>query len=435
MILGMVLLFGITTQDTLSLGGAIRMGLETHPIIAAAQAGQRVALAAAREARSSRLPNVQLEASAVRFQQPMIVAPLHAFDPTQPPVFNSTLLQSRLLANYVLFDGGRRSGATAQSDAFASASRAGTMAAGMDVIIRVSTAYLELLTTQSLNEAADSRLQALTAEHLRVTQLVESGRAARVDLLRVDAARAQAAAAASDAASQLAWHRGRLERELGQPPQTLASVSLAPAPDPPTQSRGISDLITAAILTSPDLEAVRASADAADAARRIATATRLPSLRLSGGYQTFGGAAGDFSAEWQAGLSVSYPVFRPTRSPQIDRAAAAASESLETVRVARLELEQRVERTAHSILDGRVRTDALETAITHLEEVTRIEQLALSAGAGVQSEYLRAESELFEARFQLARVRHGLVLAHLSLARSTGELTPEWVDQFLEASR
>jgi outer membrane protein TolC len=74
---------------------------------------------------------------------------------------------------------------------------------------------------------------------------------------------------------------------------------------------------------------------------------------------------------------------------------------------------------------------ALEAAVAQSAEVARIEALALEAGAGVQTDYLRAEADLLSARAALAEARHGAAAARVRLARATGRLSVEGLGDLL----
>ena len=78
------------------------------------------------------------------------------------------------------------------------------------------------------------------------------------------------------------------------------------------------------------------------------------------------------------------------------------------------------------------RVEAFTKSVTHLEEITRIEQIALEAGAGTQTEFLRAEANLRRSRALWVQANHSEIMAHVELARLMGDLTPAWVEQHLE---
>ena len=69
------------------------------------------------------------------------------------------------------------------------------------------------------------------------------------------------------------------------------------------------------------------------------------------------------------------------------------------------------------------------------EEVARFEALSLEAGAGVQTDFLRAQAELFQARASLSQARHGEILALIQLAQVKGALSLEWIQENMETVR
>jgi len=58
--------------------------------------------------------------------------------------------------------------------------------------------------------------------------------------------------------------------------------------------------------------------------------------------------------------------------------------------------------------------------------------LALEVGSGVQTDFLRSQAELFQARAAWVQARHQEVLASIQLARVTGDLTLAWFQENLE---
>ena len=77
---------------------------------------------------------------------------------------------------------------------------------------------------------------------------------------------------------------------------------------------------------------------------------------------------------------------------------------------------------------------ALRRAVQLQTEVARIEQLSLDAGAGTQTDYLRAEADLARARSLLVEAEHAEIAARVELARVVGELTTEWLNRNVETS-
>jgi outer membrane protein TolC len=159
----------------------------------------------------------------------------------------------------------------------------------------------------------------------------------------------------------------------------------------------------------------------------------LPSVSLFGGYLGFGSGSGDLITEWQGGAKVTYPIFTGgARTKANARASAQVELAHQQVRQAELSVLNGVDMSVSAVRESRARLDAVDDAVTHLTEVTRIEQLALETGAGTQAEYLRSEAELLRAKATLLEARNIEIAARIELARVTGLLDLSWLDRELE---
>ena len=129
--------------DTLTLAGALTVALERDPHLMAA--GADAAAAGRVQARAAWLPSLIGSGTVTRFQEPMVVAPLHRFDPNSPPDFDRTLAQGRLTLGWTVFDGGARRARIAAAGARVTGADAGAAAARADAVLAVLEAYLRVL--------------------------------------------------------------------------------------------------------------------------------------------------------------------------------------------------------------------------------------------------------------------------------------------------
>jgi outer membrane protein len=156
---------------------------------------------------------------------------------------------------------------------------------------------------------------------------------------------------------------------------------------------------------------------------------------LGGVYQLFSSDAGKTTTEWNVGIAVSYPLFTGgARSSAVGRAGAEARLAREELRLAELRIEEGVDRALNASLETRALVSALRRAVQLQTEVARIEQLSLDAGAGTQTDYLRAEAELARARSLLVEAEHAEIAARVELARVVGELTVGWLNRNVETA-
>ena len=75
-----------------------------------------------------------------------------------------------------------------------------------------------------------------------------------------------------------------------------------------------------------------------------------------------------------------------------------------------------------------------EAAVSRFAELARVERLALEEGVGMQSDWLRAEAGLFQARAGLAEARHRVLSARIAWARATGRLDLRGITELLEVA-
>lgn len=428
-------------QDTLpggrlTLSEAVARARETYPSLAAARAGEAASEAAVRQATADRWPEVRAQASLTQFQEPMLVAPLHGFDITAAPEFDETLIRGDVSLIWTLYDGGARGARIRGARAGAAGAVASRLATEQALVAGVARAYLELLAAEGVLHAEDRRIAALTEERGRVQQFLDEGRAARVELLRVEAALADALAGRVATEARLDLARRDLARFMGAEPDLVRARRLVPVGLVSRQLEERAVLLERASAANPELERSRQEVAAAEAERRVALASWIPRVGLFGAYQGFSASSGDLTSEWQGGVSVSYPLFTGgERSGAVRAAGARAERAREELRLAELAAAERVDRALNAAVETRARVEAVTQAVQHQGEVVRIERLSLEAGAGIQTDYLRAEADLLRVRSVLVEARHAEIAARIELARVLGELTAEWLAENVETAR
>ena len=137
--------------DTLTFDAALAAALARDPRVAAAGAGVDAASAVSRQARAAWLPSLVSSGALTRYGEPMVVAPLHGFDPTSPPEFDRTLVQGRVTAAWTIFDGGARRARMSAAAARVDGAGSGAAQARMDATLELLDAWLR---TESTRDAA-----------------------------------------------------------------------------------------------------------------------------------------------------------------------------------------------------------------------------------------------------------------------------------------
>jgi len=437
---------GVAAQERLTLEAALDSALARHPSVRGAAARVDAARAGRAAAAAARLPTLAGSANLTRFQEPMVVAPFHGFDPRMPPDFDRTLVQGQLALRYTLFDGGGRGARIGEAEANAEGSAAEYAETEMGLLQSVVGAYLQVLTAREVLDAAEHRVLDLEAERSRAQRFLDEGAAPRLEVMRAEAALLDARADVASGRARVDLAERDLARLMGVDPASMAGRPLADAriggaapeagPKGGTPHGGEPFARAAgngAAAAPPVVERARAVVAAAEAGLRRERATRLPTLDAAAGLLNFGTASGNFVTEWQAGFALSWPVFTGgARRAGIRAAAARLRAAREALSQTRLSVDAAADEARAALTEARGRSRALEASVRQWKEVARVEALALEEGSGVQHDYLRAQAGLYGARAAYAQARHGVSLAQVRLARALGILDRAWISANLE---
>jgi len=421
------------SPDTLTLVGAVAAALSAHPAVSAAGAGLESAEKEVNEYRGALFPGLALSGSATQYQEPMVATPIHGLAPGTSPPFDETLFQGALVMTYTVFDGGGRGARVRIGNEGVGAAEATLTQVRQGLAMSTASAYLELIGTREILAAHDRRLMALGAEGVRVRQMREVGRAAEVDLLRVEAAISGADAERVGLAGAVERAEGQLARLMGEPVERIREARLDPVAYLPRSGVSAEALLAGAMEKNPELERRRREAAAAEAAVGVARAGRLPRMDLSALYMERGGASVEFQGEWSLGAQLSFPLFTGGAvSSRIGKAAAQSRAAGDRVLAQEIEVENALENALTSLRESESRVRSLEKLVAGAEEVARIEHLRLQTGMSAEADYLDAEADLLEARANLIRARYGGVATWLQVGLVSGRLSAEWIQETLE---
>ena len=426
----------VQTGATLPLAEAVDRALAQYPAIAIAKAARDESRASIGEANAGYFPSLRVSGSGTIYEEPTAVFPIHGFRPDLIPPFDDTIYQGAAGISLTLFDGGVREARVRQARSRFSASDHALTGTQQTLVARVLSTYLNVLSCAQTLESQDRRIDALEAERARVGKLMDVGRAARLESLRIDAnletARAERVrlAAALDTSERELARLTDLRQEETQASRLIA-VEVA---DTGLASRA--ELLDLALRASPVLAQARSQHASAVAAKGMARGLRWPDVKLVGTYVGWSDSRGNDTAEWSTAAQLSFPIFTGGAIANgIRRADAAARGAAEQVLLVEIQVAGELDRARSAVLEERARVVSLTKAVESMTEVVRIEKLAIENGSGTQTDYLNSEADLFAARAGLIEARHREIAARAELARVTGSLDPAWLTQTLEEVR
>lgn len=407
----------------LSVDDCVRIALQEHPALTAAQAGVTAAAAAVGEARAPYYPRVDLAAGYHRLQRraylpggltlpggvaPKLIGPLDDW--------NGGLVSRLTLVDF----GARKAGLSAATarqagaEALAGATRA-------DVGTTVRTAHHALTTALELEQAAAQNL-ARAEEHQRLAGLRhQAGAVPQSDVLRATAEAAAARLQLISAQGRVRRLTGELNTAMGRPADTPLAVT-APAELPAPAPIDFAAAVAQALARRPELTASRQRTVVAQAAVSAARAARAPRLQADASYGRRDTAWVPDSREWQAGLTIDLPLFDAgSRQRAVARARAEAAREEADDASRQLQVRQEVWAAQVEVERSWAAVGANEAGRQAAAESLRSVRERYELGAAIITDLLDTQAALARAEAALAEARGQYRTAQAFFARAVGE--------------
>ena len=262
--------------EPLTLWDAMARAAQTNPALKSQQAEVSRQTLAQDIAHGQRLPRVDLDAAYTRHAYPSLITPIReagVFPPMDRDVANIGLALS-----LPLYRGGKLVAGEALAAHNREASVQALRAGGQDLLFNVVATYTKALHFRQLGQVLDSRITALQREEQDINLRIREGRAARLDLIRLQTQLSQArydkvsvTQGEKDALSLLAALLG----ESGPAP-VLSDLGMT-APNLPASPEAA---LQRAMQQRPDLLRLDAMGRAARQKTAIARGERLPQVDL-----------------------------------------------------------------------------------------------------------------------------------------------------------
>jgi outer membrane protein TolC len=291
--------------DSLSLWEAMERATQSNPAIKSQQVEVSRQTLEQDIARSQHLPKVDLNAAYTHYAYPTFVTPIRetgVFPPMDRDIANLGLA-----LNLPLYSGGKLVAGEALAAHNREASVQALRAGGQDLLFNVAATYTKVLHFRQLGKVLDARIKAMQQEEKDIALRIREGRAARLELIRLQTQLSQArydrvsvAQGEKDALSLLAALLGE-----GGPPPTLVELGTA-APVLPVSAE---EAIRHALKQHPDLLRLDAVSRAAEQKTAIARGDLLPQINLVAKAQESTGSDWEGYDDWQMGVQLSLPVF------------------------------------------------------------------------------------------------------------------------------
>lgn len=403
----------------------VRYALDNNKGLAAARLGTDVARENVEAAKGRRLPRVDVVSSLLYAPlNERLLIPRNGFRPTKlnpgNNPFQETILDYGLQATMPLYTGGRIQMEVALSEAAVAASRSNSELNRQELIFNVSSAYFTYLRVKAVIAAGEALVRSVEESRRIAEERVKIGRAARLDVLRLEARLSAAESRLTAARNDLERIAETLKALLALPPGYVLGVD-----GDLTSDKARWDEKTAldtALSKRPDILALRRRVEAQRQRIGIAGARAGPTMDASVFY---GAATGEDQTSDDARFMLKF------RLPLYSGGVLEARKRREKVRLSQLEAKlgslkrqalAEVRRAVIELSSTKARLEAGARAIDQAKEALRVERQKFREGRGTGNDLLLAEESLLRAKTELAAALSDGRIATVALRFATGEL-------------
>ncbi len=249
--------------------------------------------------------------------------------------------------------------------------------------------------------------------------MLDDGKRARVDLLKVDTRVADVQATVIEFRHAREIRAGRFNALLGRPIDTPVLVETTlPQSSVPLSLDQVSQLVATG---NTKYQVAQTQVNVAERFVAVAASELRPSLSLAA--DLLGQSADPFSVYKSgviAGVALSFPFFDRTLTHRVEEAKSRELERRAELKQAELDAAQRARTAYLQVQDAEERTRVAETAISSAREALRIEQEKQRYGRSTIENLLDAQAALLTAEAKYYRALADDVTATAALRRETG---------------
>jgi len=373
--------------------------------------------------RAERLPRLTMGAAVRGSSQPTETAmgfPLTQLsDIPEGQPFRRGHLNADVRATIPIYTGGRISSAVSLAQAQRDLAQINVLDIERGLDFDVTSTYANLVQLDRDLEAARESVKALTESRRVVAQMLDEGKIARVDLLKVDTRLADVQDTAIEFRNSREIQTGQFNALLGRPVDTPVIVENAlPQPSEPLSLDQVSQLAGTGNTKN---QIARAEVNISERSVAVARSALRPSLSLVGDLR---GQSADPFAMYKGGLVAGavfmFPLFDRTLTNRVEEAKSRELERRFDLKQAELDATQRVRTAYLQAQNSQERIRATEASIGYARESLRIEQEKQRYGRGIIETLLDAQAALLTSEARHYRALADYTTATAALKRETG---------------
>ena len=343
---------------------------------------------------------------------------------TEPLRYDSKVLNLSLRQPLYSPDGWQRYQGSQAQAAYSDAQFAG---ARQDLIVRLTTAYLEALLAEDQLRLAIAQRDAYKENYTANQRMFEKGAGTRTDMLETRARYQIAEAQAIEMENLVDNKRQELAVIIGRDPGVLDPLARK-LPELPLEHRSLEAWESVTRENNPDIQAQRHSVAYSQTEVERNRAGHYPRVDLIASY---GRNTSDslINKDYQinvtsVGVQLSIPLYSGGSVSAQTRQASARlmsdKASLDaTLHKSLVEVRKQFQLVSSSLM----RMQAMEEAERSAAEAVEANRKSVAGGTRVNLDVLNSLQQLFTTRRDLSDARHGYLLSHLRLRAAAGVLS------------
>ncbi len=407
----------LAADKTLSLDEAIATARTHHPQLRQARAQNEVADARADQARAGLLPQVN---GTARFTHSESEASSGGFNASTGSVVGN-LWSFGVSGSQLIWDFGRTTGNWDAAKAGAEAQMATGRVTEKGVLLSVRTAYFTARANKALLVVAKETLSNQEKHLGQVSSFIDVGTRPEIDRAqaKTDVANARLAMIRADNAYSVS--KAQLNLAMGVEAPTDYDVGDEAIPDVAGEDGTTDALVAEAIGSRPELAAIRAQLAAQDASIRAAKGDYFPIFSATAGASESGSALDSLGWSWNAGVTMTWPIFSGLATKANVRAAEASRVVLDAQADAtRQQVRLDVEQARLSVVSAKSAIGAADEALVNARERLRLAEGRYQTGVGNIIELGDAQVALTNAAAQKVQADYDLATARVTLLSTLG---------------
>jgi outer membrane protein len=421
-----LLLFRISyagsSDEKLTLKECLTTALARNPIVVDSGLAIKSADELVTSAQGRHWPRLSLDGAYTGREQPFPY--IQAQSIKIPPHFSDTYSSMGLTLTIPIYQGGQVTTGVSLAEVRRDIQVLTAEQTKNDIIANTVNAYNKILQLQELHKASEAQVKALAEQEKNTRLLLDVGRVARVDLLKVEVQLANERQRLLATDEALKTTSATLRYLMGEGPQ-------ADSPLPTLTDRLVAgdfraDLesgITVAHEERPEYLSAKKAMEEAKLNRRLALSKLLPTINVFGSDTHWTGYSPKYNDTiWVAGVTLSIPLFDRSLHADLSREDIQMERASQRLVATDNQIGLEISNAVASLCESRNRVSAVEEAVGQGEESFRIEKQRYDTGAGSMVDLLLAQAGSINAVANYTQALFDYNAAVVAYRKATGTL-------------